>query len=329
MLKRRDARLLLTGALLAVALSGLTACRTSPSVAAYVGDEQITVGELQSAVDERLADPDIAAYATGAEDDFTRRVLSLLVQEKVYAVAEQRNDVEVSDDDVRARIAELVGEGDPDDAYAEAAQAGFGREDVFESIRQQLARQRLAEASGQAGALDESALRARYEEVRESLGKISFGYIAVADQATAEAVLAQLTSAPGSYRALAAQYAGPATLPALEERGPDQLPQLLAEGIQAAEPGTGFITTVPDAGVVVTFVAGTVYPAFEDVRADLEQEAAGQIDSAANDVLVEVRDELGVTVNPRYGVLEDGRLVAGDGGVVDFLDDDADAAPAG
>jgi peptidyl-prolyl cis-trans isomerase SurA len=81
---------------------------------------------------------------------------------------------------------------------------------------------------------------------------------------------------------------------------------------------------------VVTFVAGTVYPAFEDVRADLEQEAAGQIDSAANDMLVEVRDDLGVTVNPRYGVLEDGRLVAGDGGVVDFLGDDGpDAAPAG
>jgi peptidyl-prolyl cis-trans isomerase SurA len=315
---------------MAVTVSGLTACRTSPNVAAYVGDEQISVGQLRSAVDERLADPDIAAYAKGAEDDYTRRVLSLLVQEKVYAVAVQRNDVEVSDDDVRARIDELVGEGDPDDAYAQAAQAGFGRDDVFESIRQQLARQRLAQASGQADALDESALRARYEEVRESLGKISFGYIAVTDQATAEAVLAQLTSAPGSYRALAAQYAGAATLPALEERAPDELPQLLAEGIQAAAPNTGFITTVPDAGVVVTFVAGTVYPAFEDVRADLEQEAAGQIDSAANDMLVEVRDDLGVTVNPRYGVLEDGRLVAGDGGVVDFLGDDGpDAAPAG
>jgi hypothetical protein len=315
---------------MAVTVSGLTACRTSPNVAAYVGDEQISVGQLRSAVDERLADPDIAAYAKGAEDDYTRRVLSLLVQEKVYAVALQRNDVEVSDDDVRARIDELVGEGDPDDAYAQAAQAGFGRDDVFESIRQQLARQRLAQASGQADALDESALRARYEEVRESLGKISFGYIAVTDQATAEAVLAQLTSAPGSYRALAAQYAGAATLPALEERAPDELPQLLAEGIQAAAPNTGFITTVPDAGVVVTFVAGTVYPAFEDVRADLEQEAAGQIDSAANDMLVEVRDDLGVTVNPRYGVLEDGRLVAGDGGVVDFLGDDGpDAAPAG
>ena len=42
-----------------------------------------------------------------------------------------------------------------------------------------------------------------------------------------------------------------------------------------------------------------------------------------------MRDDLGVTVNPRYGVIEDGRLVAGDGGVVDILgDEDEAAAPA-
>jgi hypothetical protein len=34
-----------------------------------------------------------------------------------------------------------------------------------------------------------------------------------------------------------------------------------------------------------------------------------------------------VTVNPRYGVLEDGRLVPGDGGVVDILGDEDTAPP--
>jgi hypothetical protein len=50
---------------------------------------------------------------------------------------------------------------------------------------------------------------------------------------------------------------------------------------------------------------------------------------AGDRVVQEVRADLGVTVNPRYGVLEDGRIVPGDGGVVDILgDEDAAAAPA-
>jgi hypothetical protein len=330
-LKRRGSRLLVGGFLMAVTVSGLTACRTSPNVAAYVGDEQVTVAELESAVDERLADPDLAAYAERGEGDYTRLVLSLLVQEEIYAVAAQQHGVEVSDDEVRSRVEELLGDDDPDVVYAGLAQQGIGREDVFENVRQQLLRQQLAEATGEADALGEPALRARYEEVRESLGRPSFGYITVPDQAAADAVLAQLTASPASYPAVAAQYPAGPTLPTLEARAPEEVPPVLAEGIDAAAPDSGFITTVPDTGgVVVTFVGKTVYPAFEEVRPDLEQEAADQIQAAANELVTGVRNDLGVTVNPRFGVLEDGRLVPGDGGVVDILgDDDADATPAG
>jgi hypothetical protein len=45
-LKRRVPRVLVTGFLLTVAVSGLSACRTSPTVAAYVGDERVTIAEL-------------------------------------------------------------------------------------------------------------------------------------------------------------------------------------------------------------------------------------------------------------------------------------------
>ena len=36
-----------------VALAGVAGCRTDPSVAAYVGEEQVTVDELTTAVDTR------------------------------------------------------------------------------------------------------------------------------------------------------------------------------------------------------------------------------------------------------------------------------------
>jgi hypothetical protein len=325
-LKRRVPRVLVSGFLLAVAVSGLSACRTSPNVAAYVGDAQVTVTELDSAVAERLADEDIAAFAEGDEDAFTRRVLSLLVLEEVYAAAGERYDVQVGDTAVRARIAELLGNDDPDDVYSQLAQQGISREDVVENVRQQLLRQEIAEAAGEADGLDTAALRARYAEVSGDLTQVSFGYIVVPDDDTAQTVLAQLTADPGTYPALAAQYPG-LTLPALETRAPDQVPSVLAEGIAAAAPNTGFITAAPDAGgVVVTFVQGPVTPSFEEVRPQLETEASDAADAAATEILDDVREDLGVTVNPRYGVLEDGRLVAGGAGVVDILEDDDAAA---
>ena len=328
MLKRRASRVITTGFLLTVAVSGLTACRTSPSVAAYVGDDEVTVTELRSAIDERLTDEAVAAFAETDEDAFTRRVLSLLVQEEVYAEAAERYDIRVSDDDVRARIAELLGNDDPDEVFGQLAQQGIGRGDVFENVRQQLVRRQIAEAEGEAGALTDEALRARYAEVREDLAQVSFGYITVPDQAAADAVLAQLTAAPENYAAVAAQYPGATTLPALESRNPDEVPGVLAEGIASAAPNTGFTTPVPDAGgIVVTFVQGTVYPPFEEVRPQLESEASDAVEQAGNRRVEAVRDDLGVTVNPRYGVLEDGRLVPGDGGVVDILGDEDTAPP--
>ena len=329
MLKRRVPRVLVSGFVLAVAVTGLSGCRTSPTVAAYVGDTHISVAELEDAVEERLDDPGVAAYAEAQGDEFTRRVLGLLVQEEIYAVAAERFDVRVGDDDVRTRIDELLGEDDPDEVFGQLAEQGIGQVDVRENVRQQLVRG-IAEAEGEAAALSDEALQARYEEVREDLAQVSFGYLTVPDDATAATVVAQLNADPAAYPALAAQYPGAATIPELESRAPDELPAVLAEGIQAAAPNTAFATPVPEAGgVVVTFVEGIVYPPFEEVRPQLESEAAEAAEAAADERIQAVREDLGVTVNPRYGVLEDGRLVAGDGGVVDILgDEDEAAAPA-
>ena len=171
-LKRRVPRVLATGFLIALTVSGLSGCRTSPNVAAYVGQEQVTVAELDSAVNQRLEDKDIAAYAKGKEDEFTRRVLSLLVQEEVYAAAAEHFDVQVANDAVRARITELLGTDSPADVYGQLAQQGISREDVFENVRQQLVRQKVAAAEGKGGGLDDASLQARYAEVKQGLAQI-------------------------------------------------------------------------------------------------------------------------------------------------------------
>ncbi len=321
---RRAPRVLVTGFLLTLAVAGLAGCRTSPNVAAYVGDDRITVDRLDREIDQRLEDQAVAAYAASDEDGFTRLVLGLLVQEDVHAAAAERYDVLVGDDDVRARITELLGGQDPEAVYAQLAQRGLSRTDVFENVRQQLVRQRIAEAQGLAEGLSEQELRARYDEIRESLGRVQLGYITVPDQATADAVLAQLTADPASYPALAGQHAGDFTLPAMEPRSPDQIPGPIAQGVAAAAPNTGFTLPVQETGgIVVAFVGETTYPTFEEVRPDLEQQAASAADDAAQKLVDEVRADLDITVNPRYGRLEDGQIQPVEGGVVDILGQDA------
>jgi peptidyl-prolyl cis-trans isomerase SurA len=328
-LKRRVPRVLATGVLLVVAVVGLSGCRTSPNVAAYVGNEQITVAELDSALAQRLSDKNIATYAKSNQDEFTRRVLSLMVQEKVYAAAAVKYGVQVGNDAVRSRITELLGTDDPNAVYGQLAQQGIGREDVFENVRQQLVRQRIAAAEGKDDALSLTALQAQYAKVRDSLAKISYGYIVVPDDATAATVSAQLTADPASYAAVAAAHPNANTLTALTSNTKDQLPSILAQGITAAAPNTAFSTPVPQiGGVVVTFVAGPVYPSFEEVRPDLEKAAAATVDKAGGALVDDVRKGLRITVNPRYGVIKDGQLVPESGGVVDILKDDAAKAAA-
>jgi peptidyl-prolyl cis-trans isomerase SurA len=324
-LKRRVPRVLVTGFLMAVAVSGLSGCRTSPTVAAYVGDEQVTISSLDAALDARREVPEIATFAEAHGDQFTRRVLTLLVDEKVYAAAAQRYGVEASDADVRTRITQLLGQDDPDTVYGQLAAQGVGKEDVFENVRQQLLRQEIAVKEGKAPGLTEEGLRAAYEKSRQNPTTVRLGQIVVRDQATADAVLAQLTADPSRYAAVAAQYPGQYTLPQIAERTPDQIPGPLAQGVATAKPGTGFTVAAPEVGGVVVAFLGP-YPPFEEVRPQLEQQAATSASDAGGALVDDVRKSLDVSVNPRFGTFKDGQLAAAGDGVVQLLEKDAAAA---
>jgi hypothetical protein len=331
--KRRASRIAVSGLLLAVAVSGLTACRTSPSVAAYVGDEQVTVTELEAAVDDRTADEEIAAYVEGNEAEYSRRVLNILVQGQVHTVAAERYGAEVSDAEVRSRIEQLLGDDDPATVYSQLAQQGISRADVFETVRQQLLRREIALADGELAEPTDEELQAQYEQARVDQAQFRFGYITVPDQATADQVRAALEADPSRYEALATQYSGPYTLPVLEDRGLADIPAPLVEQVQAARPNTAFTLPVEEVeGVIVTLVEGAVYPSFEELRPQLEQEFTEAADAAGATLVDGVRADLDVVVNPRYGVLEDtGELVPGGGGVVQILEDQeaAEAAEGG
>ena len=316
-----------------VALAGVAGCRSDPSVAAYVGDDQVTVDELQTAVDTRLEDPALAQAATGREDEFTRLVLTRLVNAELYNRVAQRYGVTVNDADVQARLDQLLAGQDPETVYAQAAAQGVARADVFETVRQQLLRQRVAESQGLAGALGEEQLRAAYEQQASSLAQVPLGYVDVPDQAAADAAVAALDADPGAYPAIAAQYPGQATLPEVTTYAPADVPAPLADVVSSAAPNSATSLTVPELpGVLVVFVGERVVPSFEEARPDLEKAARADVDAAAQKLVDEVRADIHVTVNPRYGAIKDGAVVPSDDGVVDLLETGGDAAgpsPAG
>ncbi len=312
-----------------VALAGVAGCRSDPSVAAYVGDEQVTVDELQTAVDTRLEDPALAEAAAGREDEFTRLVLTRLVTAELYDRVAQRYGITVDDAEVQARLDELLAGEDPEAVYAQAAAQGVARADVFETVRQQLLRQRVAESQGLAGELGEEELRAAYEQQAPSLAQVRLGYVNVPDQAAADAAVAALNADPGAYPAIAAQYPGQATLPEVTTRAPADVPAPLADVVGSAAPNSATSLTVPDLpGVLVVFVGEPAVPSFEEARPDLEEAALADADAAAQELVADVRAGIDVTVNPRYGTIEDGAVVPSDDGVVDLLEEAGGTAPA-
>jgi peptidyl-prolyl cis-trans isomerase SurA len=312
-------RRLTAAAVAGLALVGLAGCRTAPNVAAYVGDNQVTVAELESAVDDRLEDPAIEQVAGEDRETYTRRVLSTLVQDHVHTVAAEKYGVEVAPAQVRDRLDEIFAGQDQDAAYANLASQGLSRQDAFLLIRQQMIRLRIAEQEGMADALSDEALRERYEQSTAEATEIQFGYITVPDERTADQVVAALEADPERYAELADRFAGDYTVD-VQTTPLEQVPGPLAEQAAAAEPGTAFAVPVEETGgIVVGFVAPA--PSFEELRPRLQQEAEAEVDQEAAPLLGEIREDLDVVVNPRYGDLQDdGQVQPSDSGVVQILE---------
>lgn len=329
-LRRPAARVVLGGLAVALAAVGLTGCRTDPNVAAYVGDDTISVRQLDDAVAAHASAPDMAPYVEAHRDTYPRQVLGLLVAEQVYADAAQHFGVHVSEEEVRKELDKRLSGSDAAQQYAAAAAQGYSRQDVFEIIRQQLIRRQIAHVKGLDGPLTESALRAAYQQQLASFTQKQLGAIATPDQATADAVIAQLQKDPASYAAVAAAHPGPGTEPALKAYPASQLNPQLQARVAAAAPNTAFSVPAGNGGVEVVFVGPTVTTSFEQARPQLEAAASATVDAAAQRVIDDYRSSLSININPRYGVLgSDGQLDEPTGGAVQLLDDAAPADGAG
>lgn len=322
------ARRTVAAAAVTAALLVLPACRTSPGVAAYIGDQTITTTALDEAVQTGLDDAAIADVYADRVGEYRQVVLQELIASEVYDAAAERYGAEVTDADVSARLAELLAPaGDPEAFYAQQAAEGRTEADVREQVRRFILGEEIAQEAGLDAGTSESALRELYDATREQYAQFEVGLVTVADQAVADAVLAQLTADPASYAEVAAGYPNQNTLPAPQTATAEQLAGIVEDPSSLAA-GQGFSDAlVPTGEITVVFITGITYPSFEDIRPTLEQQVAQQVQTALDAELASVRESLDITVNPRYGTFDDaGTLVPDDRGVVDVLDDGAVAA---
>lgn len=313
-----------TAALLLTVLA-LSGCRTSPGVAAYVGDETISTDELEAAVEAGLAQEPVAELFAGQEADYRRRVLQDLIATAVYEAAAAKYDVSITPGEVEDRLAQIFLTEDEEQFYAAQAQQGVTEENVAEQVRRFVLGEKITEAAGLDEPLSDEALQDLYDEVSGASAQVRLGFIVVPDQATADAVLAQLEADPEGYAALAAQYPNE-SLPEITEVALTELPPELAEPFADTEPGQGF-TLVPEqaSGVAVGYVVDLTVPSFEELRPTLEQQASETVRTNLSEELTDVQQSLNIKVNPRYGSLdESGELVVDDRDVVAVIDDEAE-----
>ena len=305
----------------------LAGCRTEPAVATYVGDRTITTDQLAAAVQDRMADPNIAAVVEPGEAEYQRFVLSLLIKEVAYRLLGDAYGVSVTDREVQIKLDELLAGDDADQIEALYAQLALEQRvselDVRDNVRQVLIREALAVEEELDGPIREPALRQRYEEQKDQLSTIELGILTVPDQETADMTLGEIVADPSTYPALATTYAGPDTLPSFTSSPVSDVPAELLPSVGQTAVGQGFTVVLPGiVGVVVGYVASLDVPTFEETRDQIRAEAAGGVDAAAGEVVNEFISGLDIDVNPRYGSLDQGQVVPGtDGGVVQILED--------
>jgi hypothetical protein len=271
--------------LLACAATALSGCGAGPSqagAAAIVGGRAVSLADVQATVDAGLRQPEVQSLMTAqgvSPADVARFVVSRQVQHLLLAEQAARDGIKVDDDQVSAELAK------PSSHALLVNKLAFDPQSARDTMRDEL----LAEA-----------LAARY-----------------LDQLTVTLDMVRSTSKDDALVAARQLAAGPAQAKALlAARGVNALPAQQLRAAQQPQNATRFLFGTPAGQIVVVQVAespdewlvvrvtnrttapppggpaASVVPRLDDATKD----------SIGRRLTQPLADELGVRINPRYGV---------------------------
>lgn len=306
-----------------MALFGGVAACTENSDAARVGDDTITIKQLDSVVDEGLADPDLGPVAEDTLPEYRKAALSMLVQQKFFDQVAEHFDLSFTDaevDEVEAQIFEATKQQLGLDPNAEpraliqalAEQGQFVTESDLRIISEATLIQQLV---GEQSGADTSAAAGEQatQQLTQQQTNYELGLIAVADEATAQDVAVQLEQNPADYPNVATQYPSPNTVPQPQNVTGEQLAQLmpeLAQNVPVTPAGQAFSFALPaDAGAApgeayaVVLVSSVSEPAPADIQQQVDSQLANQAIDAGLTEIKQFAESVDVWVNPRYGAV--------------------------
>ena len=307
----RPARRLAVAAALAataaLVLSGCGELRTGS--AAVVGDQRISDDALQSIVEESLALPGaregLASNFRGDLAAYKRSVLLVQVRLLVAEEAARRLGILVNESEVDAQFRADQQQAGGAQAFADRLAAQPISVDLYRDIvRTGVINAQVGYQEGKVRRPSESQLRAAYAEYLTSATTANLTLIRVPDAATSRRVLAQVRSQPESFGAVGAQFSETRQPPQAQDLPLSGLPTDLVDRLRRTEPDSDFEYKLVNGDAQTFFVmrfGGITRPSFADARPQLEAQARQQAQAAGEQYLVEVAEDLGVDISPRYG----------------------------
>lgn len=332
----RTPRLLALAAGAALLLTGCGDGEVRPGAAAVVGDERITTEELQSIVERGLEDPAAAQQLSGDLAAYQRLALSRLINAEILEHAADEVGVDVTDGEVDAQIEQFAQQaGGRDTLEQQAAQSGIAPQDLAPFVRSIVLDQQLGDELTEDLDVPAADLQGLYQENLAQYDRVRSRHILVADEATARRILADVQADRSRFADLAAELS---TDTSNKDNGGDlglagrgQFVPQFEEAIFGAKEGEVVLVQTQFGWHVVEVLerqTTTLQEATPELRRGALQ---AQRQERVQALLQETAEEIGVTVNPRFGTWnpETGQVEPEDGANGVLVPDEGDAGTEG
>jgi parvulin-like peptidyl-prolyl isomerase len=302
----RTPRLLALAAGAVLLLTGCGDGQARPGAAAVIGGERITTDQLQEIVERGLADPQAAQQLSGDLPAYQRLALSRLINAEILEQAAEQEGVDVTEGEVDAQVEQFAQQaGNRETLEQQAAQSGIAPEDLVPFVRSIVLDQQLGDALTEDLEVPADALQGLYQENLAQYDRVRSRHILVADEATARTILADVQEDRSRFADLAAEFS---TDTSNKDAGGDlglagrgQFVPQFEEAIFGTEEGEVVLVQTQFGWHVVEVLerqTTTLAEATPELRRTALQ---AQRQERVQELLQETADELGITVNPRFG----------------------------
>lgn len=307
---RTPSLLLAASALSVFVLTGCGDGTVRAGAAATVGDDRITTSALDGYVSRGLEDAAAAQKIGSDKAGFERDALGRIIQHEVVTAAARQAGVTVTGADVDAYAAQLdqriVQSGQGESLKAAAAAAGIAPADQRQFFTDLVLKEAIADKLTENLQVPDSVLMQGYQQNIGQYDQVHSAHILVASKPLADTILRQVKADPTTFASLAAKYSTDTSSKSnggdLGFQGRGALVKQFEDAIFNNKPGS-FVEAHTQFGWHVIHVIERRTTTFQQAKRDLRRQLLQQQRSTLLDTfLAKVAKDLGVHVNPRFGV---------------------------